>query len=40
MSLEAILKYPTVFLVGLLAALALTPLWRRLAPLCAARGGR
>ena len=32
MSLEAILKYPTVFLVGLLAALALTPLWRRLAP--------
>jgi len=32
MSLEAILKYPTVFLAGLLAALALTPLWRRLAP--------
>ncbi len=32
MSLEAILKYPTVFLAGLLAAWLLTPLWRRLAP--------
>ncbi|MGD9612931.1 MAG: hypothetical protein AB7V22_08510 [Kiritimatiellia bacterium] len=32
MSLEAILKYPAVFLAGLLAALVLTPLWRRLAP--------
>ena len=32
MSLEAILKYPAVFLAGLLAALVLTPVWRRLAP--------
>jgi UDP-GlcNAc:undecaprenyl-phosphate/decaprenyl-phosphate GlcNAc-1-phosphate transferase len=32
MSLEAILKYPAVFLAGMLAALVLTPLWRRLAP--------
>ena len=32
MSFEAILKYPAVFLAGLLAALVLTPLWRRLAP--------
>ena len=32
MSLEAIVKYPLVFLAGMLAALALTPLWRRLAP--------
>lgn len=32
MSLEAILKYPAVFLAGLLAVWALTPLWRRLAP--------
>ena len=31
MSLEAILKYPAVFLAGMLAALLLTPLWRRLA---------
>ena len=31
MSLEAILKYPSAFLAGLLAALLLTPLWRRLA---------
>ena len=31
MSLEAILKYPAVFLAGMLAALILTPLWRRLA---------
>ena len=31
MSLEAILKYPAVFLAGLLTALVLTPLWRRLA---------
>lgn len=29
---EAILKYPAVFIAGLLAALAVTPLWRRLAP--------
>ena len=32
MTLEAILKYPAVFLAGLLAVWALTPLWRRLAP--------
>lgn len=32
MSLEAILKYPAVFLAGMLAALVLTPFWRRLAP--------
>lgn len=32
MNLEAILKYPAVFLAGLLAALLLTPAWRRLAP--------
>jgi hypothetical protein len=32
MTLEAILKYPAVFLAGLLAALIVTPLWRRLAP--------
>ena len=32
MSFEAILKYPAVFLAGLLAALVLTPVWRRLAP--------
>ncbi len=32
MTLEAILKYPAVFLAGLLAALVVTPLWRRLAP--------
>ena len=32
MSLEAILKYPAVFLAGMLAALALTPLWLRFAP--------
>ena len=31
MSLEAILKYPAVVLAGMLAALLLTPLWRRLA---------
>lgn len=31
MSLEAILKYPAVFLAAMLAALLLTPLWRRLA---------
>ena len=32
MTLEAILKYPAVFLAGLLAVWILTPLWRRLAP--------
>lgn len=32
MNLEAILKYPIVFLAGLAPALLLTPLWRRLAP--------
>lgn len=32
MTLEAILKYPAVFLAGLLAVWTLTPLWRRLAP--------
>ncbi len=32
MSLEAILKYPSVFLAGLLAVLLLTPLWRWFAP--------
>ena len=32
MSFEAILKYPAIFLAGLLAALLVTPLWRRLAP--------
>jgi UDP-GlcNAc:undecaprenyl-phosphate/decaprenyl-phosphate GlcNAc-1-phosphate transferase len=32
MSIEAILKYPVVVLAGLLAALLLTPLWRRVAP--------
>lgn len=32
MSFEVILKYPVVFLAGLLAALVVTPLWRRLAP--------
>ena len=31
MSFETILKYPAIFLAGLLAALVLTPLWRRLA---------
>lgn len=35
MSLEAILKYPAIFLAGMLAALVLTPVWRRFAP----RGG-
>jgi UDP-N-acetylmuramyl pentapeptide phosphotransferase/UDP-N-acetylglucosamine-1-phosphate transferase len=32
MTLEPILKYPAVFLTGLLVALVLTPLWRRCAP--------
>lgn len=32
MTLEAILKYPAVFLAGLLAVWVLTPLWRRWAP--------
>jgi hypothetical protein len=32
MTYEAILKYPAVFMAGLLAALVLTPLWRRIAP--------
>lgn len=32
MSLETILKYPAIFLAGMLAALVITPLWRRLAP--------
>ena len=32
MSFEAILKYPAIFLAGMLAALVLTPFWRRLAP--------
>jgi UDP-N-acetylmuramyl pentapeptide phosphotransferase/UDP-N-acetylglucosamine-1-phosphate transferase len=32
MSFEAILKYPAIFLAGLLAAFLLTPVWRRLAP--------
>jgi UDP-N-acetylmuramyl pentapeptide phosphotransferase/UDP-N-acetylglucosamine-1-phosphate transferase len=32
MNTEAILKYPLVFLAGLLAALVLAPLWRWLAP--------
>lgn len=31
MTLEAFIKYPVVFLVGLLAALLLTPVWSRLA---------
>jgi UDP-GlcNAc:undecaprenyl-phosphate/decaprenyl-phosphate GlcNAc-1-phosphate transferase len=32
MTYEAILKYPAVFIAGLLAALVVTPLWRRIAP--------
>ena len=32
MSIEVILKYPSVLLTSMLAALLLTPLWRRLAP--------
>ncbi len=32
MTVEAILKYPVIFLAGLFAALLVTPLWRRLAP--------
>lgn len=32
MSLEVILKYPTVLLAGFLGAWLLTPVWRRLAP--------
>jgi len=32
MSIEVILKYPVVFLAGLLAALWVVPQWRRLAP--------
>jgi len=32
MSIEALLKYPVVFLAGLLTALCVVPLWRRLAP--------
>lgn len=32
MTFEAILKYPAVLLAGLVAALLLTPLWRRIAP--------
>lgn len=32
MNYEAILKYPAVFLAGLLAALLATPLWRRWGP--------
>jgi len=32
MSFEALLKYPVVFLAGLLTVLAMVPLWRRLAP--------
>ena len=32
MPLESIIKYPVVFAAGLLAALVVTPLWRRVAP--------
>jgi UDP-GlcNAc:undecaprenyl-phosphate/decaprenyl-phosphate GlcNAc-1-phosphate transferase len=32
MTFEAILKYPVVFLAALLAALVVTPIWRRVAP--------
>ena len=32
MNLETIIKYPVIFIVGLLVALLVTPLWRRVAP--------